>query len=345
MLYIILVWLFLLVICGLKLKENGIIMLDRNYSESLKGIFALYIMFHHLVIARQNVGFLEPIKYFAFPIVSFFLFMSGYGLMKSYNKTQEINLKHFFCNRVFRVFIPYFIVILVFFAYSYISSDFSVNIVEFFKNIILAKKIGPLWYMTTITVIYFIFPFIFKFFKKNVGIYLFGILTLIYLIVGIIVNIPANWLSSIIGFFLGILYADQEKNINKILENYNISVVSIAFIILFIMRLLISMFITDCEVLHLPYRNILDILFILIIIMISSRIEFKSKFILFFGKISYEIYIIHPFLIYLYSENIRVNSLYCLIVFVFTIFLSLLLSCFQKFFSKIKILLIGAVKH
>ncbi len=59
----------------------------------LKAIFALGIVLHHLAIA--GVGFLAPFYRWGPILVSFFFFISGYGLGKSFIRRGKAYLNDF----------------------------------------------------------------------------------------------------------------------------------------------------------------------------------------------------------------------------------------------------------
>lgn len=63
---------------------------NRNRTESLKGFLALAVLFHHLYQKTQIVEhstffgfFLQSLGYYC---VSIFFFISGYGLLMSFNR-------------------------------------------------------------------------------------------------------------------------------------------------------------------------------------------------------------------------------------------------------------------
>ena len=91
--------------------------LNFSQTEQLRGIAILLIILGHLktnVLARNDyLSF-----YFGDCGVSLFLFLSGYGLMRSH-QAKNATLSHFIKRRVNRVFIPYWITTLLFLLLDY----------------------------------------------------------------------------------------------------------------------------------------------------------------------------------------------------------------------------------
>ncbi len=83
-------------------------------TKCLRGFCALGIFIHQIIIEefRANFGIFEIYRYLGYTFVSFFLFFSGYGLMKSL-LTKNDYLKTFFKKRVLSIFIPYYIINLI----------------------------------------------------------------------------------------------------------------------------------------------------------------------------------------------------------------------------------------
>ena len=98
--------------------------------------------------------------------------------------------------------------------------------------------------------------------------------------------------------------------------------------------MVVSSRITDSEILHGPFRNVIDIVFILFLVSLFEIIEIKKDTILFMGKISYEIYLIHPFIIYSLSKKIWDDAKYSLIAFLCSIILAYILNVINVRLSK-----------
>ena len=97
------------------------------------------------------------------------------------------------------------------------------------------------------------------------------------------------------------------------------------FMILFCLRLIVSLRITDSEILHGPFRNVIDVFFIFSLICLTKIIEIRNNAMGFIGKVSYEIYLIHPIVIYILRDKIFLYEGLSVITFLSTIGLAWLL--------------------
>lgn len=102
-------------------KEN---FLSIENTNSLKGIFQITIILHHLSQTEQNIKFLSYFENMGVYSVGFFFFISMYGLCKQISKNKEIYLKNFFKRRFLKILIPIVIVtIICFFNKKYYTKS------------------------------------------------------------------------------------------------------------------------------------------------------------------------------------------------------------------------------
>lgn len=167
-------------------------------------------------------------------------------------------------------------------------------------------------------------------------------LCLIYIIIGSIYIEGSQWFSSIIGFPFGLLYKKYEKEICRKIEHIfgngfkSLFKLFAIFMILFLLRLVISYFITDSEIIHGLYRNLVVVAFCLFICEFMKNYSFKKdKNILIknLQSTSYEIYLLHPIFIH-YFKSVYQNSLVVILLFVLVMLSSFL---FNKILSFLKI--------
>ena len=309
-------------------------------SNTIKGLFSLLILFHHLIfeIDIHSPG-LEVFKYIAFPLVSVFFFFSGYGLVKSYSKNSlKISLKLFAKKRISKLIIPYTIIIIFYGLYKYIHNPSTFSTREFIMDVLLAKEIGPLWYMTVILIIYAIFGLCFKYCKPISARRIILTITVLYVLLCVFFSVPSQWYSSIIGFYVGIFYGMNESKVRELINsNYyrNLCIIFISFNTLFCSRLIIAAKITNSEILHSAYRSIIDFAFIFFLISLLEIIEIKRPIMCFIGKISYELYLVHPVLIYMLRSKKLADGWFIVIVFSSSIILACLINAINNHISKV----------
>lgn len=140
--------------------------------------------------------------------------------------------------------------------------------------------------------------------------------------------------ASIIGMPLGILWAEHEEKVDAYFETDFLKkeIVAIAvFAIMFIGRLVLSVAGFDNQLFQSVLRNIITIAFIVPLIELLKKVKIQKRFLIWLGTISYEIYIIHPFILYFFeketTEGKQVDNLQIIL---WTIGLTLLLSSVLK---------------
>ena len=96
--------------------------LSLNTGKSLRGLFAIAIVLHHLSQeATRTGGYLfRHFAYTGYLYVAFFFFLSGYGLQKSYIASE--NYKNgFLQKRLPKILLPYAIVALLYWIKNIIN--------------------------------------------------------------------------------------------------------------------------------------------------------------------------------------------------------------------------------
>ena len=168
------------------------------------------------------------------------------------------------------------------------------------------RYIQPLWFIWVIIVAYIMFYAVFRHTEINVGVYWFTSITIAYILISAFVNPRDEMYASIIGMPLGILWAVYERKIDSYFEICYLrkEIVAIAaFVILFIGRLVLSVAGVDNQLLQSVLRNIITIAFIVPLVGLLKNVRIQNRFLIWLGTISYEIYIIHPFILYFFEKE------------------------------------------
>ena len=175
---------------------------------------------------------------------------------------------------------------------------------------------------------------VFRHTEINVGAYWFTSITIAYILISVFVNPCDEMYASIIGMPLGILWAVYERKIDSYFEICYLrkEIVAIAaFVILFIGRLVLSVAGFDNQLLQSVLRNIITIAFIVPLVGLLKNVRIQKRFLIWLGTISYEIYIIHPFILYFFEkETAEGKQVGNLEIVLWTIGLTLLLSSVLK---------------
>lgn len=137
-----------------KTDNKGLISIST--SQELKWLAILTIVFIHISYSLvNNWQFLHPLAAFAWVGVDIFLFLSGYWLAISTIK-KPIGILDFYKKRLFKVFLPFWIVIIFlfladfFFLWKAYSSEIILqNFLIFFPTADIWNDFNsPFWYLT-----------------------------------------------------------------------------------------------------------------------------------------------------------------------------------------------------
>ena len=307
--------------------------LDRTTTNCCKGIAAIIIMLHHISFRVSNLPvYVKPIWYIAFPIVGFFFFMSGYGLTCGLLQKKNY-LQGFLSKRLLNIIVPYVIVAITWIGLEIIWGGGQTP-VRAIAEAFTIRYIQPLWFIWVIIAVYIVFYAVFNHTEINVGAYWFAVITIAYILISAFVNPRDEMYASIIGMPLGILWAMYERKIDSYFEIGFLRkeiVAIVAFVILFIGRLTLSVVGFDNQLFHSVLRNIITIAFIVPLIELLKKVKIQKRFLIWLGTISYEIYIIHPFILYFFEkETTEGKQVGNLEIVLWTIGLTLLLSSVLK---------------
>ena len=303
--------------------------LDRTTTNCCKGIAAIIIMLHHISFRVSNLPvYVKPIWYIAFPIVGFFFFMSGYGLTCGLLQKKNY-LQGFLSKRLLNIIVPYVIVAITWIGLEIIWGGGQTP-VRAIAEAFTIRYIQPLWFIWVIIAVYIVFYAVFNHTEINVGAYWFAVITIAYILISAFVNPRDEMYASIIGMPLGILWAMYERKIDSYFEIGFLRkeiVAIVAFVILFIGRLTLSVVGFDNQLFQSVLRNIITIAFIVPLIELLKKVKIQKRFLIWLGTISYEIYIIHPFILYFFEkETTEGKQVGNLEIVLWTIGLTLLLS-------------------
>lgn len=273
--------------------------LSKQKTLYLKGICAVLIVNIHGAI-NTDIAFLEHIKSWGAPVVSLFLFISGYGLLSSYLAQQNSYLNGFFRKRIWKTAKPYLIATALFIGFEYLDKDSSLTLV--YSSLMKGEPPLPYsWFVISIIIFYFAFYLIFLIPKLSVLDKIMGciVFSVFYIALVITAGYDRCWWVSSLAFPTGLLFRYKERVFMKIGSS---AVSSILFLI------------TSCAIVYMLIRSkiedLLPVAYIfipLLIIIPVENLRFTNSSILrFFGKISYEIYLFHGFFYFL----LRGNSIY-----------------------------------
>lgn len=307
--------------------------LSLESSKLYKGFLAIIILFHH-ISQKVNPNLLfYKFSYVGYLAVAVFFFISGYGTHKSNLKSDKYR-KKFLLNKFINILIPYIIVTTIYVIYNkvYCKCYYVENIFEYIinKNPIVSNS----WYIIVLlvfSIMYYISMSIFKK-RKNLIIIPMLLFNLIYIYYCKQNNFGIYWYDAIHLYNIGIIFAQYEtKIIGYFKRTYSI----ILPILLLLFRQLFKMYYLSLE-----YKNhfIISIIIVLLFLLLNMKIKINNKLLEFFGKISYELYMVQGLFLDIFRTriyNIQNDLYFALLVIVCSILSAYILNVFFSYTKKL----------
>lgn len=276
-----------------------------NSTNGLKGLLALGIVFHHLsqwvTTGTEFVNF----KYMGTYIVSVFFFISGYGLYVQNNRKEDY-LDNFLSKRLSKILTPFIAISSIYLIYRSINGQVlsSLFFIDLFRKGSTVIYNG--WFVDIIILMYIFFYISFKIFSnRTVAILVNTLLIVGYIILAIKLGYGFWWYNSSLPFVLGLLWAKNKKYIDEILNKYYFIILVCITSLLFISHqysfVLKKLHIVDSYS-YAFLANIDNVIFTIFFILIVRKIDFSNKYLLFLGKISFELYMIHGLVISIFGK-------------------------------------------
>lgn len=344
-----------LILCFYNVKFSGekfnLDNLSRSNTNSMKGLFAVSIIFCHLS-EMPNVESFYFFRGTGNLAVSMFFFLSGYGLMCSYEKN---GLNNFFKKRFSTVLIPFlFVQLFSFILFHYLPAvqgltEETYNI----KNLLLkfVKSGSTLtinaWYIYEILLMYLEFWLAFKIGGKNkkAGTILIVVFTLLTTVFFGVLTYKTEWKQfwaySLPAFAYGIIWqgSRKEKIESQLQKNYYAKLlifITLTVLLFFSYKLFEKIDIIQAHNISPKSlsRYLTSPFFVTTVLLVSMK--FKSNNIILdkLGNISYELYLYHGFVYCLlrsgtfaYVEN---DTLFAILVLLVTIDISIVMKYISK---------------
>ena len=304
---------------------------DRISGKEIQGALAVFIIIHQTVVAL-NANYDDPEDMFFFFFygilaVSFFFFSSGFGLIKRW-MTDENYIRGFMRRRIFTVLVPFFICNYIYLTDALLNNivarehfGFGEVICSFFGIFLINNE---MWFAVEIMILYIAFRLVFAKVKKPLtGIIIMTVVVLIMMTIGLFSGHSETgvmsywfkgewWYNTLLMFPLGMLYAYKEDRINKVIKKAFISILiasSILFVLLdHVHRNLVmdSIYWTEYygsahhildKLKGLGVETLFEIVFLILVLTVMSRVKIGNPVIKFFGKISLEIIMLNYILI------------------------------------------------
>lgn len=278
--------------------------LDKEISNILKGIAAVYIMIgHSMQLPYWQLGFLAFGGGYLF--VGLFFFYSGYGL-KSAVKTNKDYLKGFLISKLMKIYVPFLIAES---CYAILKASFCSDFSELLFECIGIKLSNTiLWYVLEILVLYLLF---YLFEKNKIPDVTYCFVWIAFALIAAYTDMGSWWYVSTPCFILGIFVADYKIEVRKVKRTRLLKIVlCFSFLMTDYLYHMVSEYKMGFWKISSTYIGVAmmivsAILFVIALMLITERSIARFRILKYLGKLSYLIYLWHGFFIFLLSNYIK----------------------------------------
>lgn len=268
--------------------------LSKEESDFCKGIALIFITLSHLPRVMGGDA-LNPLGYFG---VAVFLFLSGYGLRKSYDK---VGLKGFWGKRIKRIIPPLCIITIAISIICYVLKDKRFNPIDIILGCVgLSNVINPVtWYIGLMWYCYLVYWICMKRRIRSELIIGGSILVLSVLFGNTSVNM---WGLNAFSFSAGLYGAEKAK------KTYNKQRFFEASVLLFIVSFVLYYFVggnSNWLIIRNPVKSLIALLFLncfFSFVEFGKKLIAKDLMVKRLGNISYEAFMIHAVFIWYFPE-------------------------------------------
>lgn len=210
---------------GVSIHRNQTVSLSQDITLSIRGVGMLLIIFVHGI---EN--YINPQTYFIYVsgvlgVAACFL-VSGYGLHKSFVR-KESYLKGFLQTKALRMLLPYAVLYTVYLMFSLIFGD-SLSLPVIARELLTLQMDGILlWYLKVQLLCYVIFYLCYRFIpdsKARMAAVFGGIV--LWMSLAMALNFGVSWYNTCLFFPLGLLLAEYEKPVLRLLRKPGVILVN-----------------------------------------------------------------------------------------------------------------------
>jgi peptidoglycan/LPS O-acetylase OafA/YrhL len=283
---------------------------SREQTRSLKGVFALAVLLHHLC-AYLSVEFrsLVAFQYVGFISIGAFFFISGYGLICRADENPHY-LRGFFRGRVLTVLFPYYVINVFYCLINCVGQNLHTAL-----RYILRSLLGlHLWYVPVILLLYGMFYLAFRFLPKQYALPAVTAATVLY-IAGMYCLYRFGgfgaygfwWYNSAIAFPLGMWYGRYKNSLHRLVQKkYPLWALG-TFAGFVAVYCWICPRHNDGTLPVLLMQILCVILFCQVLAILSQKIHIDNPCLRFLGNHSFEIYLWHALFIALFRSGYTIR--------------------------------------
>lgn len=302
----------LLILMVISIKPvRGITTINEEYfspgtGNMLRGLCSFAIVFHHLSqrVDLSNAHLFRAFLHVGYICVAFFLFSSGYGLQKSYLKSDNYK-KGFLQKRLSKILLP-FLTVAVLCWIKDVLNGISYSIPELLLALFTGSLVSFSWYIICISCFYLAFWVFMHLCGKNhrlmilcaciwVVVYIFGCKYL---------GCDEWWFNTPHLLVLGMIWATYEADILRIVTKHYLA--ALLLIVLGFSATFLAAVYISAPYITLLLRMTASAFFVPLVLLLSLKATIDHPILNFVGDISLDLFLIHG----LWITGIRSNLLH-----------------------------------
>lgn len=289
MISVLLIW----TVCALGSHTFMGVQFSKQATVPLRGLLATGIVLHHLslrlVEASPDCSWIwSQFSFWGAPIVAVFFFLSGYGLMVSLITKGQKYLDGFLKKRLLKIVLPLVLCSIVFEAIS--ITLWGGQIADFRKD---WPFLPNCWFCVTIIIYYFAFYITALLFKSSPikVAYSMWLFSFVYVFLFKVMDFYNWWYQMVLSINIGMTLAYYETAIRNVLYKYKRTIVLLLFLLTFLSAYWASCSKTDNFPVGMMVLSL--VVGLLIYSSLCLRPIKSNRLLTFFGRYSFEIYLIH----------------------------------------------------
>lgn len=302
---------------------HNLFIFDKSKTVFLKAVLPILILFHHLN-GVTKLEYLRPFGVVGIAVVSLFFFISGYGLLASFQKKGVQYLYNFLRKRILPILCTYMGALVLYLLFRTIT--YREAIYEYLQATNFTDWLPYSWFVIELLIMYLLYWSVFRIKRISVNRKVFLLVCIIFIgyIFLVYLDAPIYLWRSTPAFALGMIYKFNEDTILNCKRHTMITCVIIAFV-LFVMA---------------NVSAIKEFNFLFICVMTFGAFSLFSiknnRVILFFSRISFEMYLVQSIAIGLVGlVPLGKTYLFCFFVVVLDIVLAVALNRYSAYMKKI----------
>lgn len=303
--------------------------LSKRNSDCLKGIFAVCVLMHHLY---QNSGLLHNsvlgtgLQLLGYVSVGVFFFLSGYGLLYSYQQKGKEYLRAFPRKRLLPFYLMMILLIVIYSVYMLIMGE-TLTLSAVAQSFLFgATVISKGWYLQMQLLCYICFYFVFSVCrKKTTGLTVLTLLTAVYILVMMLLDYSASWYVSTPLFTAGMWFACCKDGIDAWLQNRRNWLLAFLGAGILFSAAYMGYRSTDLKWLDAALLTLQECAFVLGVLLVIGKVRLDCRLTRMLGAISLEVYVMQGMCLSFFQSrvvNIQNPYLYVAAVSISTVVLA-----------------------